>query len=155
MNPNTENFDQLRKLLALKRYELPPPRYFNEFSGRIMARLAEPEHQPLTWLQRLGFDFDLTPAAMCGLGVVVCGLLSFGIIGAMQLSEPDAGAVPANSFVVAPTAPPGMMGIAPVPASVDTATIGGVLLARQASSPFSQFGMAATPVSFGTFGNAH
>src|SRR5258706_288966 len=59
MNPNTENFDQLRKLLALKRYELPPPRYFNEFSGRIMARLAEPEHQPPAialriWITKVG-----------------------------------------------------------------------------------------------------
>src|SRR5882762_6183532 len=116
MNPNTENFDQLRKLLALKRYELPPPRYFNEFSGRVMARLAEPERQPLSWLQRLGFDFDLRPVAMCGVGVVVCGLLSFGIIGAMQMSEPDAGTVPAN-FAGAPMAPPAMAGIAPVPAS--------------------------------------
>ena len=56
MNPETENFDQLRKLLALKRYELPPPRYFNEFSGRVMARLTEPERHPLTWWQRLGFE---------------------------------------------------------------------------------------------------
>ncbi len=109
MNPNTENFDQLRKLLALKRYELPPPRYFNEFSGRVMARLAEPEPQPLNWLQRLGFDFDLRPAAMCGVGVVVCGLLSFGVIGAMQMSEPDAGAVP-GTFVAAPMASPARNG---------------------------------------------
>ena len=152
MNPNTENFDQLRKLLALKRYELPPPRYFNEFSGRVMSRLAEPERQPLTWWQRLGFDLDLRPAAMCGLGVVVCGLLSFGMIGAMQMSESDAAAVPSGSFAVAP---PGMTAIAPVPASVDTASTGGLLLARQASSPFNQFGMAATPVSFGTFGSPH
>jgi len=154
MNPNTENFDQLRKLLALKRYELPPPRYFNEFSGRVMARLTEPERHPLTWWQRLGFDFDLRPAAMCGLGVVVCGLLSFGVIGAMQMSEPDAPAVPVNAFAVAPSAPPGMTGIAPVSAPVETASIA-PLITRQATSPFNQFGLAATPVSFGTFGGAH
>ncbi|HMC26352.1 MAG TPA: hypothetical protein VKM56_01020 [Verrucomicrobiae bacterium] len=154
MNPNTENFDQLRKLLALKRYELPPPRYFNEFSGRVMARLAEPERQPLTSWQRLGFDFDLRPAAMCGLGVVVCGLLSFGVIGAMQMTEPDAPAAVPGSFVANPMTPPAIAGIAPVPGSIDTASIA-PLITRQAASPFNQFGLAATPVSFGTFGSAH
>ena len=153
MNPNTENFDQLRKLLALKRYELPPPRYFNEFSGRVMARLAEPERQALTWWQRLGFDLDLRPAAMCGLGVVVCGLLSFGMIGAMQMSEPDAAAVP-GSFVGGPMTPPTVAGIAPAQASVDTASIA-PFITRQTGSPFNQFGMTATPVSFGTFGSGH
>lgn len=154
MNPNTENFDPLRKLLALKRYELPPPRYFNEFSGRVMSRLADPDRHPLTWWQRLGFDLDLRPAAMCGLGVVVCGLLSFGVIGAMQMSEPDAGAVPAGSFAMAPMAQPTMTGMAPVSAPIDTASIA-PLITRQSASPFNRFGMAATPVSFGTFGSAH
>jgi len=152
MNPNTENFDQLRKLLALKRYELPPPRYFNEFSGRVMARLAKPPRQPLTWLQRLGFDFDLRPAAMCGVGVVVCGLLSAGVIGAMQMSEPDAGSVPV-AFVPGPTTAP-MNGLAPVAPPNEIASIA-PLLASQPASPFGQFGIRAMPASFNNFGSAH
>src|SRR4051812_48433992 len=105
MNADQNDFEQLRKLLALKRYEIPPPRYFNEFSGRVIARLTEPRREPMTWLQRLGFDFDLQPALMCGVGVLVCGLLSFGIIGAMQISEPDNGSMAANSFAMDPMSP--------------------------------------------------
>jgi hypothetical protein len=148
-NPDENNFEQLRKILALKRYELPPPRYFNEFSGRVIARLGEPQREPMTLWQRLGFDFDLRPALMCGVGVIVCGLLSFGIIGAMQISEPDSGAVAANSFV----APMSMSlaGVAPVGNPVEPGSIT-PLISKQAASPFNQFALGATPVSFNTFG---
>ncbi len=119
MNPdhNNNDFDQLRKLLALKRYEIPPPRYFNEFSGQVMARLSRPQRDPLTWWERLGFSFDLKPAFMCGLGVVICGLLSFGIIGAMQISDSDGASMARDSFSVSPMPDPTIAGIVPAPAS--------------------------------------
>jgi hypothetical protein len=79
-----ENFDQLRRLLALKRYEAPPPGFFQNFSGKVMARIeaAELTVAP-SWWQKLGFDFNFKPALVCGLGVVVCGLLSAGVLTAM------------------------------------------------------------------------
>ncbi len=148
MNPDpNNNFDQLRKLLALKRYELPPPRYFNEFSGRVMSRLAEPQREPLTWWQRLGFEFDLKPALMCGVGVVVCGLLSFGVIGAMQISDSDGSLASVDPLKVAMGTPT----LAFIPPAVDTASID-PLITKQSGSPFSQFALRATPVGFNTFG---
>jgi len=153
MNPNdnSNDFDQLRKLLALKRYEIPPPRYFNEFSGQVMARLSRPQRDPLTWWQRLGFMIDLKPAFMCGLGVVICGLLSFGIIGAMQISDSDGGLTARDSFSGSSMANPAIVGIAPATATASEPMSMTPLMAQQSTSPFNQFAGSVTPVSFGTF----
>jgi len=43
MNSNPENFDALRRLLTLKRYEQPPPGYFDTFSSKITARIRAGE----------------------------------------------------------------------------------------------------------------
>ena len=67
MNLNEENFDSLRKLLALKRHEQPPPGYFNDLPGRISARLATEPSEPfwknlfprLQWQTALGYSFSV------------------------------------------------------------------------------------------------
>lgn len=81
MDTNHDQFDDVRKLLALKKYEQPPPRFFQEFSGKVIDRLHALEHaRPVTWLQRLGLDLDFKPAMMGAFGVVVCGLLLVGVL---------------------------------------------------------------------------
>src|SRR5215212_690509 len=71
-----DNFDSLEKLLRLKRHEQPPPRYFNEFSGRVISRLERGEAR-LSWWERFGFD--LRPALAAGAGLVACGLIVYGV----------------------------------------------------------------------------
>ncbi|MCI0744726.1 MAG: hypothetical protein L0Y58_04895 [Verrucomicrobia subdivision 3 bacterium] len=79
-----ENFERLQKVLALKRYERPPPGYFNNFSTKVLARIESATAvQPLGWWQRLGLEFDFRPALVCALGVVVCALLSAGVMTAV------------------------------------------------------------------------
>src|SRR5438105_2359061 len=91
METEHDSFEQLRKLLALKRHELPPPRYFHEFSGQVIARLHALETaQPVSWRQRLGLDFDFKPAMMGAFGVVVCGLLLIGVLTSMAMPQPSA-----------------------------------------------------------------
>jgi hypothetical protein len=153
MNSESNDFVQLRRALALKRHEAPPPRYFNEFSSRVIARLtAEPE--TVSWWQRLVRHFDvqpLQPALMCGVGVVICGLLSFGVISAMQLTGPTPAAFQSSLAMN-----PGIStSLAPMARPVDSGASIAPLIAKQTASPFNQFTLRATTVGFNStaFGN--
>ena len=109
MNPETENFEQLRRLLALKRHEQPPPGYFNNFSGQVIARIKAGERGEDSfnlgrwvwegaWLQRLWSAIETKPALTGAFGVLVCGLLISGII------YSDA-SVQQNALIVVPVPP--------------------------------------------------
>jgi hypothetical protein len=138
-----ENFDQLRRLLALKRYEAPPPGYFHSFSGKVMARIeaAEAAVAP-AWWQKLGFDFNLKPAMVCGLGVVVCGLLSAGVLTSVVTADQ-------------PVAGVGMME-PPQGFAIEASPFGEMYAAESAESTrpvfaatrYDQFGFRAPPASF-------
>ena len=91
MSPETENFDQLRRLLALKRYEQPPPGYFHHFSSQVIARIEAGERadDPVgfvrfiwegVWLQRLWDAIESKPALAGVFGAAVCGFLVAGVI---------------------------------------------------------------------------
>ena len=90
METEQDQFEQVRKLLALKKHEQPPPRYFQEFSGRVIARIHALESaQPVTWRRRLGLDFDLKPALLGVFGVAACGLLLVGVISSLGVTPPS------------------------------------------------------------------
>jgi hypothetical protein len=85
MNPESEDFDSLRRLLALKRYELPPPGYFNRFSRDVMARIKVGEKGGTvgiesTWLQRLLSLLDVKPIFAGAFGTAVCAFVISGVI---------------------------------------------------------------------------
>jgi len=80
MNPSPEEFDRLRKLLALKRQEQPPPGYFNHFSDKIIARIEAAELcTRISWWQWLFPELDAKPVLACAYGLVIMGLLAIGI----------------------------------------------------------------------------
>ena len=78
MNSDQENFDELLKLLALKKYEQPPPRYFSELPSRIWSRI-EREPAELSFWERFLPNFGINPALAYSFGLVACGTLVFGI----------------------------------------------------------------------------
>jgi hypothetical protein len=156
MNTQPDDFEQLRKLLALKRHEVPSPGYFHSFSGQVIARLQSPEPARVkpTWLQMLGLDFDLRPAYLCAAGVVVCTLLSVAVIGATQL---DPGQLATQSLAAGEEAPvsfalnnPPRIGttqsILSQPEEVRAST-------APMLSPFERFDIKPTRVSFPMGGN--
>jgi hypothetical protein len=92
MNAEQEDFEALRRLLALKRHEQPPPGFFNDFSRQVVARIqatrGEPYEESLLerlfgkapWVARLWEALETKPALAGAFGVLVCGLLISGII---------------------------------------------------------------------------
>ena len=152
MNTEPENFDSLQKLLALKRHEQPPPRYFNDFSEKIIARLRT-DHRPgwAAWFQRLGFGYDPKPAIVCALGVIVCGLLLAGIITATQLSpsalasgksgrDGNVSAYPGATAMAAGTTSRPILRPEEIPGSTTPV--------MTTSSPFNQFNVHAQKAGF-------
>jgi hypothetical protein len=91
MNPEPENFESLRRLLALKRHEQPPPGYFKVFSRQVIARIRAGEaarqapflerlFEEAPWLERLWTPFATKPVLAGAFGMVICGLLISGIV---------------------------------------------------------------------------
>jgi len=92
MYNESDGFEGVRKLLALKKYEKPPPRYFQDFSDKVIARIqAEEEARLRPWWQRLGLDFvSLKPAFAGAFGL----MLSAGVVFGVLFSNPSSGKNP-------------------------------------------------------------
>jgi hypothetical protein len=109
MNADPENFDQLKKLLALKRHETPPPGYFNELPNKIWARIEREDAEPTFW-QKIFPSIGIKPAAAYAFGLAVCGALIF-TIGSVVQTEPEQPLVgipltqQTQNFKIVPVAP--------------------------------------------------
>jgi hypothetical protein len=76
MDSSADRTEAVQKLLKLKRYEQPPPRFFNDFSSNVLARIEAGEAKDSLW-QRFGFD--LRPAFAATAGAFACGLVIYGV----------------------------------------------------------------------------
>lgn len=90
-----ENFETLRRLLALKRHEVPPPGYFHNFSSEVIARIKLGEHRSseaaeMPWFLRFLQIFDAKPAFAGVFASALCLLLVFGIVNAERPDMPVA-----------------------------------------------------------------
>jgi hypothetical protein len=102
---DSEDFGRLRRLLALKRYEQPPPGYFNDFPSRVIARLeAARSADAVSWFERLRQAFELEPVLTGSFGVAAFGLLLFGLVIFERLEDTSAGSLASGSRATIPSA---------------------------------------------------
>ena len=164
MNEDENNFESLRRLLALKRYETPPPGYFNNFSRQVLQRIRASHNEQSAnlfeelfnhapWLAKLLQALDMRPVLAGGFAGALCMLLLFGIIYA---ERPDLTPQPllqvANSSVsfdaVSPTALSQPVDQTGIVSSTDP-----VFSLQPVASPFGQQNPLAQPVSFSPSSN--
>src|SRR5688572_7697175 len=98
MNSPSDNSDAVQKILRLKRHEQPPPGYFNQFSGRVIARIERGE-ACTSWWERFGFD--MRPALAAATGVFACALVIYGVATADDAPPVNMGVL--NSFAASPS----------------------------------------------------
>ena len=118
MNPEEQNFEQLRRLLVLKRHEQPPPGYFHLFSREVIFRIRAGDGAGeqgafggrFAWLQNLWVVFEQKPVLASSFGLAVCGLLVWAV--AFADTSPGTVDVPGSSvprlLAVVPDHPAGL-----------------------------------------------
>ncbi len=157
MNPEPQDTSRLQKLLALKRHEQPPPRFFNDFSDRVISHLHDPGSLgPAYWWQRLGMDLDLKLAVIYAFGLVVCGLFVLGVTSAMQAEETGPVALAASENAPSPAATSPRVALLAGGGGTQRGIAGStdpVISTPSASSPFNQFSLHAQRVSVSIGGN--
>jgi len=88
MSKDENQFEPVRRLLALKRHEVPPPGYFHDFSagvlqgireGRATGSLAERFFEQLPWLERIFRMLDSKPVFASGFVGAMCLLLFLAV----------------------------------------------------------------------------
>ena len=90
MGSSPEEFAELRRLLAAKRAEQPPPGYFNTFAGKIVARIeAEELAAPKPWWARWFASASWTPGLVTANTAIVTGLALLGGTAWYFKSRPD------------------------------------------------------------------
>lgn len=112
MNENPENFEAIRKLLALKKHEQPPPGYFDRLPTQIWSRIEAGETAQPSFLERMLPFFRLKPSVAYACGLVTCGVLiiGFGMISNNQapvspVAMPN-GPLPSEPVAAAPALMP-------------------------------------------------
>ena len=124
MNQNEQNFDALKKLLKLKQHEVPPPGYYNNFSGQVISRIRAGEasysqsmmerlQSEAPWLVSILRIFETRPGVIGGLATSLCLLLVLAVVFAEHSER-----APKNLIAIAePAAPTGnaVASLAPSP----------------------------------------
>ena len=132
MSENNNNFDELKRLLRLKQHEVPPPGYFNNFSGEVVSRirageaggsqgLVERLHVEAPWLVSLLRIFETKPGVIGGFATSLCLVLLIGVVLAERPDEVPTGVLAVSA--PATESSPDLASIVPVAAPTETSGI--------------------------------
>jgi hypothetical protein len=91
MNSDQEKYQDLRRLLALKRHEVPPPGYFEGFSRQVIVRIRAGDQGREEsfilrffgqgeWLHRFWAPVESQPRLAGAFTLGLCSLLACGVI---------------------------------------------------------------------------
>ena len=91
MSEREHNFQEVKRLLKLKRHEVPPPGYFNNFSRNVIAGIHAAENaqnqslfeslkERSPWLFNILHLFESRPSLIGGAATSLCLLLVFGLV---------------------------------------------------------------------------
>ena len=92
MKESGQNFEALKKLLKLKRHELPPPGFFNHFSDEVVSRIRTGEarggggalvdrlNDSAPWVVNFLRFFEAKPGVVGAFATSLCLLLVFGVV---------------------------------------------------------------------------
>ena len=94
LEPN--EFEALRKLLALKRHELPPPGYFSRLPDKIAVRLERGEGRLSLW-ERISAGFTFRPAFAYSFALAAFGALTFSVIDSVRAHPQESAQMPSNN----------------------------------------------------------
>jgi hypothetical protein len=79
VEPNPQDFEALRKLLALKQHETPPPGYFNTLSSKICSRIEAREEVAAASLWGRLFSGGIKPVLAYSFVLSVCSLIAYTV----------------------------------------------------------------------------
>lgn len=160
MSTGTEDFEKLRSLLKLKRYEQPPPGYFGRFSSQVMIRLERGEKGDgaislveSPWFTRILRMLDTNPVMAGGLGVLVCAGLVAGIIFSQQGDSATLAAVGPSMIKTDYAEKPNEALAQYLPSDSLHPSMSVVFGTNTSGSGFNQFGAQMQPAFFTTPGN--
>ena len=125
MKQTNDNFEELKQLLKLKRHEIPPPGYFSNFSGDVIARIRAGESAgseslleriqgDSSWLTNLLRIFESKPGLIGALATSLCLLLLLGVVLADRPDSSPADSGTQASSQSAPEAGPALASVVPV-----------------------------------------
>jgi hypothetical protein len=93
MNSDLNDFEALRKLMALKRHELPPPGYFSRLPDKIAARLEREGGQSGFWDKFLA-GFAFRPAFAYSFALAAFSALTLSVIYSVRLQPQETAQTP-------------------------------------------------------------